>query len=92
MITNTTSHYDSSTLKSASYNFKDKKLMVHFNHASYLYLDVSELDWNLFNTSKSQGSALNVYIKGKYEFEKVESEKVESLLDEIPPADYQMGN
>lgn len=91
MITSTTSNYDSSTLKSAAYNFKKKTLLVNFNYASYLYANVSELDWNLFNTSKSQGSALNKYIKGKYEFEKVE-EAAGSLLDEIPPVDYQMGN
>jgi|TARA_B110000259_G_scaffold122294_1_gene138702 hypothetical protein len=92
MITTTISNYDSSTLKSAAYNYKHKTLLVHFNHASYLYKDVAELDWNLFNTAKSQGIALNAYIKGKYEFEKVEAEKVGSLLDELPPADYQMGN
>lgn len=92
MITTTISNYDSSTLKSAAYNYKQKTLLVHFNHASYLYKDVAELDWNLFNTAKSQGIALNAYIKGKYEFEKVEAEKVGSLLDELPPADYQMGN
>ena len=50
------------------------------------------MDWNLFNLATSQGKALNEYIKGKYEFEKVEDKKVGSLLDELPPADYQMGN
>lgn len=94
MVTSTISQYDSSTLKSGAYNFKHKTLLVQFNHASYLYKDVSELDWNLFNTAKSQGIALNAYIKDKYEFEKMEakSEGIGSLLNELPPADYQMGN
>ena len=94
MITSTTSNYNSSTLKSAIYNFETKVLLVNFNFATYLYKDVAELDWNLFNTAKSQGIALNTYIKNKYEFEKVEAEAeaVGSLLDELPPADYQMGN
>lgn len=94
MVTSTTSNYNSSTLKSAIYNFETKVLLVNFNFASYLYKDVSELDWNLFNTAKSQGIALNAYIKDKYEFEKMEakSEGIGSLLNELPPADYQMGN
>tara|TARA_B110000967_G_scaffold16830_1_gene15931 strand:+ start:324 stop:608 length:285 start_codon:yes stop_codon:yes gene_type:complete len=94
MITSTTSNYNSSTLKSAIYNFETKVLLVNFNFATYLYKDVAELDWNLFNTAKSQGIALNTYIKNKYEFEKVEakSEGIGSLLDELPPADYQLGN
>ena len=92
MITSTISNYDSSTLKSAAYNYEHKTLLVHFNHGSYLYKEVENVDWNLFNLATSQGKALNEYIKGKYEFEKVEDKKVGSLLDELPPADYQMGN
>jgi hypothetical protein len=92
MIKSTTSQYDSSTLTSASYNYEHKTLLVHFNHGSYLYKEVETVDWNLFNLATSQGKALNEYIKGKYEFEKVEDKKVGSLLDELPPADYQMGN
>lgn len=92
MIKSTTSQYDSSTLTSASYNYEHKTLLVHFNHGSYLYKEVEATDWNLFNLATSQGKALNEYVKGKYEFEKVEAEKVGSLLDELPPADYQMGN
>jgi hypothetical protein len=74
MITTTISHYDSSTLKSAAYNYKEKTLMVHFNYASYLYKDVSSTDWNLFNLAESQGKALNEFIKPNYEFEKIHSE------------------
>ena len=80
MITSTHSHYDSSTVKSAAYNYKHKTLTVHFNHATYLYEGVSVDDWNKFDTAKSQGIALNDFIKGKYNFEKInETEKVANI-------------
>jgi len=71
MITSATSHYDSSTLTSAAYNFKHKTLTIHFNHASYVYSGVNVEDWNAFNSAESQGKALNEFIKGKYEYEKL---------------------
>lgn len=74
MITTTHSHYDSSTLKSAAYNYKQKTLTVHFNQASYVYKDVEASDWNLFNLAESQGKALNEFIKPNYEFEKINEE------------------
>ncbi|MDC0008831.1 KTSC domain-containing protein [bacterium] len=74
MITTTHSHYDSSTLKSAAYNYKQKTLTVHFNHASYVYKDVEASNWNLFNLAESQGKALNEFIKPNYEFEKINEE------------------
>lgn len=80
MITSTHSHYNSSTLKSAAYNYEHKTLLVHFNHGSYLYKDVETADWNLFNLAESQGKALNQFIKGKYEFEKIHSEDI-SLVE-----------
>lgn len=105
MITSTTSQYDSSTLKSAAYNYKHKTLTVHFNHATYVYNGVSRSDFESFNSAESQGKALNEFIKGKYDFEKLnESIKTElsglvenitapgSLLDELPPSDYQLDN
>jgi len=100
MRTSTTSYYDSSTLTHASYNFTSKDLTVHFNHATYVYEDVSLEYFILFEGAKSQGKALNEFIKPNYKFEKLaEPELVNdrptipgSLLDELPPADYQMGN
>ena len=74
MIKTTTSHYTSSTLTSASYNYDQKTLLVHFNHGSYLYKDVIAKDFEAFNSANSQGKALNEFIKGTYEFEKVSSE------------------
>ena len=108
MITNTTSYYDSSTLTSAEYNYKTKTLIVNFNHASYLYNDVEHADFEAFNQADSQGKALNQFIKGKYEYDKLVDENLDikaepsglvknitapgSLLDELPPADYQLDN
>jgi hypothetical protein len=92
MIKSLIVQYDSSTVQSAAYNYEHKTLTVHFNHGSYLYKEVDPTDWNLFNLATSQGKALNEFIKGKYDFEKLESKKVGSLLDELPPADYEMGN
>jgi len=71
MITSTISQYNSSTLKSASYNYDKHTLLVQFNGASYLYSGVNLEDWNKFNLADSQGIALNQYIKGKYEFKKI---------------------
>ena len=92
MITSTTSHYKSSTIKSATYNYEHKTLLVHFNHGSYLYKDVETADWNLFNLAESQGKALNQFIKGKYEYAKYEEAAPGSYLEQLPPADYQLDN
>lgn len=98
MRTSTTSHYDSSTLTSAEYNYKTKTLIVNFNHASYLYNDVEHADFEAFNQADSQGKALNQFIKGKYEYDKLVDENIDtkypkgSLLNELPPADYQLDN
>ena len=98
MRTSTTSHYNSSTLTSAEYDFKAKTLIVNFNHASYLYNDVEHADFEAFNQADSQGKALNQFIKGKYEYDKLVDENIDtkypkgSLLNELPPADYQLDN
>jgi len=98
MIISTTSHYDSSTLTSAEYDYKTKTLIVNFNHASYLYNNVEPVDFEAFNQANSQGKALNEFIKGKYEYDKLVDENVDvkypkgSLLNELPPADYQLDN
>jgi len=53
--------------------------MVHFNHASYLYNGVTVEDFEKFNNADSQGKALNEHIKGKYEFEKVNEDILETI-------------
>ena len=71
MVTSTTSQYNSSTIKSASYNAEHKILTVHFNNASYFYKDVTLEDFQKFNNAKSQGVALSEFIKPNYKFEKI---------------------
>jgi len=80
MITTTHSNYNSSTVKSATYNVEHKTLTVHFSHATYVYEGVELTDWNLFNMADSQGKALNQFIKGKYEFNKINETKQEQAV------------
>ena len=79
MIKSTHSHYDSSTVKSAAYNYEHKTLTVHFSHATYIYNGVDSTDFESFNSAQSQGKALNEFIKGKYEFEKINAEQNETV-------------
>lgn len=106
MVTSTTSHYKSSTINSATYNFADKTLTVDFKWATYVYEAVDVATWVNFNSADSQGKALNDYIKGEFEYAKYEEKVIKSepsglvknitapgsLLDELPPADYQLDN
>ena len=55
-------------------------LTVHFNHATYVYQNVTVEDYNKFANADSQGRALNEFIKGKYTFAKInEDKKVENI-------------
>jgi hypothetical protein len=106
MITSTTSHYKSSTINSATYDVTDKTLTVVFKWATYVYEAVDVETWNKFNLADSQGKALNEHIKGSFEYAKYEERVIKaeasglvknitapgSLLDELPPADYQLDN
>ena len=106
MITSTTSHYKSSTINSATYDVTDKTLTVFFKWATYVYEAVDVETWNKFNLADSQGKALNEHIKGSFEYAKYEERVIKaeasglvknitapgSLLDELPPADYQLDN
>lgn len=106
MITSTTSHYKSSTINSATYDVTDKTLTVVFKWATYVYEAVDIETWNKFNLADSQGKALNEFIKGEFEYAKYEERTIKSetsglvknitapgsLLDELPPADYQLDN
>ena len=94
MRTSTTSYYDSSTITHASYNFTTKDLTVHFNKATYVYEDVELKDFLAFESAESQGKALNEFIKPNFKFEKLTNPNTVpgSLLNELPPADYQLDN
>jgi hypothetical protein len=74
MVVTQTNHYNSSTVKSSSYNYKHKTLTVHFDHATYVYEGVSAEDHASFAGAESQGKALNEYIK-KYTFTKINETK-----------------
>ena len=71
MINSQSNYYNSSTVKASTYNYGHKTLMIHFDHASYLYEGVSVEDYNSFATADSQGRALNEFIKAKYEGVKI---------------------
>jgi hypothetical protein len=73
MIKTQSNQYDSSTIESSEYNFDNKKLSIIFKHATYEYANVEYSDYFFFSTAESQGISLNTYIKGKYEFIKVDS-------------------
>jgi len=72
MIKIQTNEYDSSTIKSSTYDYLLKNLYVVFGHATYVYKNVSESDYNLFAGGESQGISLNKFIKGVYEYERLE--------------------
>lgn len=74
MIKTQTNVYDSSTVEASTYDYRTKELFVSFKHGTYLYKEVSEVDYLAFANDKSQGVALNRVIKGNYKFEKLEDE------------------
>lgn len=80
MVLTQSNTYDSSTVKSSSYNFKEKTLTVHFDHASYVYYGVSSEDYTDFAIADSQGRALNEFIKGTYEYEKINETKQQETV------------
>jgi hypothetical protein len=80
MVLTQTNSYNSSTVKSSSYNYKEQTLTVHFDNATYVYQGVQHADYNDFATADSQGRALNQFIKGKYEFEKINETKQEETV------------
>ena len=106
MVISITSRYKSSTIDWATYNIADRTLTINFKWATYVYEAVDLDTWNKFNMADSQGKALNEFIKGEFEYAKYEEKIIKaepsglvknitapgSLLDELPPADYQLDN
>lgn len=64
-----------------------KTLRVTFkNGATYQYTDVDVNDYVMFvhgGLDASNGKALNKYIKGKYDFTKLEDRSIEDLTNEM---------
>lgn len=64
MIKTQTNTYDSSTIESSTYDFKEKELYISFKSDTvYLYQNVSKEIYESFRDSDSQGKALNSLIK-----------------------------
>ena len=64
MIKQQTNIYESSTVESSTYDFKEKELYISFKSDTvYLYQNVSKEIYESFRDSDSQGKALNSLIK-----------------------------
>ena len=63
-------HYDSSTLKSSSYDYKSEDMFMTFNSGqTYLYKKVPIAIYEEFVNSESHGRALNTLIKNNKDIE-----------------------
>lgn len=68
-------HLESSTIDMVNYYADTKELVVTFkNGTCYAYHGVEADDYKKFINSTSAGQALNHFIKGKYEFSKIEQD------------------
>ena len=66
---------ESSTVDMVNYYADTKELIVNFKSgACYAYHAVEFEDYKKFINSTSAGQALNHFIKGKYEFTKIEQD------------------
>lgn len=61
--------FDSSTIKSAMYNYHTKNLSIKFkNDRIYTYLNVDDDTYRQFSLASSQGKAFNELIKDKFKY------------------------
>jgi len=76
--------YDSSHILASKYNTISQKLAIIFkNGTQYLYHDVKLTDYQLFESSDSQGKVINSTIKN-YKTEKIEGKvDITPLLEQI---------
>lgn len=78
MIKKQHTQLESSTIESCQWTLETKELLVNFKSgASYFYTDVDPEDYKKFINSTSAGQALNHFIKGKYQFTKIEKDEQE---------------
>ena len=71
--------FESSTVASSNWSIETEatkgELIVNFKSgASYVYADVEKEDYTKFINSESIGAALNHFIKGTYQFTKLEKD------------------
>ena len=65
--------YNSSSVKSSSYNFETRELIIHFRtETGYSYENVELEDYLAFSQAESVGKSFNLHIRGKYEIKKFE--------------------
>jgi len=70
MMISQSNHYDSSTLKSSSYDYKTEDMFMTFNSGqTYLYKKVPLSVYEEFVNSESHGRALNTLIKNNKDIE-----------------------
>ena len=70
MMLSQSNHYDSSTLKSSSYDYKSEDMFMTFNSGqTYLYKKVPIAIYEEFVNSESHGRALNTLIKNNKDIE-----------------------
>ena len=78
MIVSQSNHYDSSTLRSSSYDYKNRDMFMTFKSGqTYLYKNVPLEIYEQFVNSESHGSALNRLIKNNKEIECIKITKDE---------------
>ena len=80
--------YASSTICASIFNTENKDLTVIFNNGGqYKYSNVSLTDYTRFETSESNGSDFDTYIKKKYtnfeKLDKLSSSTIEAILKEV---------
>lgn len=70
MILSQSIHYDSSTLKSSSYDYKSRDMFMTFNSGqTYLYKEVPNEVYEDFVNAVSHGRAFNSLIKNNKDIE-----------------------
>lgn len=78
MIISQSNHYDSSTLKTSSYDYKNRDMFMTFKSGqTYLYKEVSHEVYEEFVNSESHGRAFNSLIKNNKDIECIKLTKEE---------------
>ncbi len=64
--------HDSECVASLSYDVENQQATCHFHErGSYVYFDIEPDVFMEWNNAGSRGQYLNLYIKGKYSYEKI---------------------
>lgn len=64
--------HPSECVASLSYDIENRQAICHFEkRGSYVYFDVDEGTFAEWNTAGSRGTYFNLYIRGRYEYDKL---------------------